>query len=356
MLKLIRWSLAFLLIPVLSAGLLELASRIVHLGKAPLLPYYFDHGAALLPPAVDLWASFYGRPANRYTTDAWGARIASPRLANDRLQRGVFVVGDSQALGYMSEFEETFASRVAEAILGEPNAARILAAPANHPETYISALDHYAPAGLEHQRLAVVTLNLGNDLDEMYSEGLAWSRERTHPLSAWLLTHSFAYMDCILIRSHRVRGDDDLIGVNKILYMLEPDERIILARQAVERLLELIARIPADRQVVLIVPSDLQVNPAELEKYRRYYRSAERFEELQQNAAAFAGMMNAVENYIARRLESGGREVVRFSKLASKRASLVLFDDSSHHLTPTAHEMITRAILETSEDGYQEKP
>lgn len=343
----VRRVLLSVLVMAFCAVFLELASRLVHRWKAPLLPYSFVRGAALLPPGMDLEASFYGLPANRYITDDWGARIADPAVAAERPGQGIFVIGDSQVLGYMLEFDDTFASKVAQAALGDRRRARILAAPADHPETYAEALDAYAPQGLERQRLAVLGLNLGNDLDEMYSEALDWQRESSHGLGRWLSIHSFVYMDWVLFRSHTLQLPEEPLGVNRILYMLASDERIILGREVARTLDEVIrSRVVADRVLVLIVPTDLQVDPKEFAKYRRYYHSDEEFERWSVNAPEYSAMMNALETYIASQLERRGIEVLRLTSLVETDGHAEsLFDRTSHHLTSRSHGLIARAIL-----------
>jgi hypothetical protein len=333
-----------LLIPF-AAGFLELSSRLLHAGKAPLLPYYFAAGgAAFLPSGMDLRASFYGLPPNRYITDDWGARIADPALAGQRPGHGLFVLGDSQMLGYMLDFEDTFASRVAQS-WGDRRMARILASPTNHPEIYRAALRRYAPHGLERQRLAVVGLNLGNDLDEMYSEALNWSRFPTPASERWLFTHSFTYMDWALFKSHALEPGDEPLGVNRILYMLKPDERIILAREAVRTLDEVIRETPADLVLVLIVPSDIQVDPKQFLKYRRYYHSQAEFDRWNANAGEFSSMMNVLESYLAGQIERHGHRVLRVSQLVAGNTAEPLFDRTSHHLTARSHQIVADAIL-----------
>lgn len=343
----LRRALLSLFILLASPLFLELASRLVHRGKAPLLPYYFHHGAAFLPGGMDLRSSFYGLPANRYVTDDWGARIADPAVARRRPGHGVFVLGDSQMLGYMLEFEDTFASRIAAAALGDRRQARILAAPADHPETYAAALASYAPRGLERQRLAVVGLNLGNDLDEMYSEAIDWSRDDSSPLGRFLTSHSFLYMDGVLVRSHLLEAKDEPLGINRILYMLTSDERIILARETVRTLDEVIARsVVADRVLVVIVPADIQVDPAEFQKYRRFYSTQQEFDRWNAHIAEYSAMMNSLEAYIAGQLAHHGRQVLRVGPLISRRdPSRSLFDRTSHHLTARSHQILAEAIL-----------
>jgi hypothetical protein len=333
-------------------AVLEMPPRVIHWWKAPLLPYYFEQGATMLPRNYDSKVSFYGSPTVRYTTDSWGARISHPALANERLQDGVFVVGDSQMLGYMVDFHQTFASRVASALTGDADAARLLAAPASHPETLGPALHEYAPLKLEKQRLAVVGLNLGNDLDEMYDNAIT-GKHQTGALEKWLLRNSFLYMDMVLLRSHWLKPGNAPPGINPIFYMLDAQERVILAREAARVLDELLndPAIEADHKVLVIIPADIQVDLAAFLKYRRYYSSEAEFNKWNQQVFAAAATMNAVEEYVARQMERRGHRVIRFSKLVPQGGAAGLFDETSHHITAEGHALLAQAILDAVRSG-----
>src|ERR1043165_2769038 len=300
------------LLLALCALVAEAASRTIHRHGAPLLPYAFAQHAALLPANLDLYTSFNWLPPNRYITDAGTARIGNPALADTPPGRGVFVIGDSQMLGYMVDFRQTFPSLLARQLYGSSDNARVLAAPADHPGSYDAMLDHYAGPGTLKPRLLIVGLNLGNDLDELYGEGLNDSRSRTSALQFWFMRHSYAYMDWILIENHVLRAPPEPPGVNPILYMLTPDERIELARQTIDYIEGILRspRIDAERAVVVITPADYQVDPNEFDKYRQYYTTEAEYERWERNIVAFAAMMNALETYIANDLVKRGHAVV----------------------------------------------
>ena len=341
--------MVLLLLPIF----LEFASRTIHAWNAPLLPYFFDAGPPLIPPGIHIKASFARKPANEYATDLWSARIDAPSLAHTRMRSGVFVLGDSQVLGYMLDFRQTFASLLANRMAGGPANARILAAPAVHPGHFEAMLKEYAPRGLEPQKLIIAGFNLGNDLDEMYSELFRWRKERSSIFSRWLLLHSFVFMDFRLLQNHWLQPGNEPVGVNPILYMLSPDERIILTREAVRKIDGALAdpRLSAERKVVVITPSDYQVDPAQFEKYRKYYREESDFERWDQQMPAFASMMSALEGYAASQLTSRGYTVVRFSRFTAGHASAELFDDSSHHLTAYGHRLLADEIAHALESG-----
>lgn len=102
--------------------------------------------------------------------------------------------------------------------------------------------------------------------------------------------------------------------------------------------------------MVVVFPSDYQVDPREFAKYRMYYRSQSEFDKWNQQIPALASMMNALEEYIAGKLKERGFSVVRFSQVAAEqRAATALFDRGSHHLTPAAHRMLSAAVLRNLE-------
>jgi hypothetical protein len=341
---------AVVIVVCLGAIVLEAASRIVHLGKYPLLPYYFEAGAPRLPGNCNIRVSFYGAPTNQFVTDAGGARIADAPSSMTSLKTGVFVIGDSQALGYTVEFKQTFASLVAAQLTGDPANARILAAPAVTPEAFHSMLNNYEGGRIPQQKLFIAVVNLGNDLDEIYAEGLNPSPVRTSSQERFLLQHSFTYMDWVLLRSNRSTNPNEPAGVNPILYMLAPDERIVLAREVVDNLDSFLktAAANADNRIVVIVPSDFQVNRREFLKYRKYYRSNSYFASWNDRIPVFAQMMNSVENYMADRLKNQGYTVVQFSQLKGIHDSEV-FDDSSHHLNANGHRLLAAGITQALE-------
>jgi len=332
---------------VLCGVFLEFVSRTVHGWNAPLLPYYFDAGAPTLPRALNINASFRHRPPNSYITDDWSARVYDTSLTHSRMRDGVFVFGDSQMLGFMLEFRDTFASLLAARIAGGPGNARALASPAVHPGHFAAMLNAYAPHGLEPQKVVIAGLNLGNDLDEMYSEAFRWRRAQPGPVRRWLLLHSYIYMDLCLVRDHWLQPGNEPAGVNRILYRLDPDERIILVREAVRKI-DAALRSPtlhSQKTLVVITPADYQIDAREFHKYRGSYRSDQDFERWEQQIPAFAAMMNALEDYAAAQLTSLGYPVVRFTKVVGPHAiASSLFDTFSHHLTVRGHRLLADAI------------
>jgi hypothetical protein len=322
--------------------------RLVHRGAAPLLPYSFRDGRPSLPSRLDLRVSYYGQPVNHYATDAGGARVADATLAARDPTGDVLVVGDSQALGYAIDFEHTFASRVAARLIGDARAARILASPAMDPELAGPAVDRYRAGRKDRPRLVLLTVNLGNDLEELFLSGLGERGSTSGRAHSWLVENSFLYMDLILFRSHRLFPDPTPAGVNLTLITLRPDERVVLAREVDRLLAELAARFPdASRIAVVIIPTDVQTDPAEFKKYRPYYGTDAEFTQWDRQAESLADMMSAVEDYLAGLLERRHLTVFRLTEMADGVVpAQALFDRSSHHLTDRAHTLIADRIVE----------
>jgi hypothetical protein len=346
----IHWRLwlGAILAATISMCLLELSARLIHKGRLPILPYAFDNGVPYLPACSDSQVSFYGSPSIRYMTDAGGARIGTPRLRHVPPANGVLVLGDSQALGYMLEFDESFGSLVAAKLCGNTNAARLLAAPANHPGFFEETLKRYSTHGLDRQELFILAINMGNDLDELYAEVSLPEPRNTRAAYAWLQCHSLAAMDLVLLKARREQARERRAGVNPILYLLDSAERIILARQVVRYVVQALAQARANHKLVLIIPADIQFDPEQMAKYRRYYSDEEGFRSMFVRRNEFAGMLRAIEQYIAAKLIEQGVCVLRFSELAANWNSVEgIFDENSHHLTAASHRLLADAILKT---------
>jgi hypothetical protein len=331
----------------LTVAMMELLLRAAHLGRAPLLPYVVGEGGVpSLPAGVDRTVAFWWGKPTRYVVDDWGARVARPVLAHERRGGGILVVGDSQALGYQIDFPRTFAAKVAEGLTGSVDDARILASPAADPEEERLAVQRYV-VGLPKQWLGIVTLNMSNDLDEMFIGGEGVRGAPRSAVQNALMCHSFLYMDCANLWEQYLIGDGSAPGVNPILYAMTADERVVLADQAVRLMEETAALIPAERVIVVIVPNKYQVSVRLFEGFRRYYRSQSEFDRWYAQIPDAADEMNALESYIAARLSADHLPVIRLVGLAkgSKESPGDLFEKTSEHISERGHRLIAEAIL-----------
>jgi hypothetical protein len=351
--KLILLSIAYALklvsVFVFLLLVLEVCARIIHRNSRPIVPYLIEEQSPTLPPGADFSVTLPGHRAARYVTNDFGARVAvegprRPSCDGD----GVLVVGDSQALGWGIDFENTFASRLAERAVGDRARARILASPATDPEHNLNVLERYESACPRGEKLTVFVLNLGNDLDELYT-GRRWPLpQSSRGVGFWLTMHSFFYVDTSLLM-RRLGGskDDPTPGVNGILVRLRPDEQEFLADRAAELMAELVRRAPpSEHVVVLIIPQDYQVDAGQFDKYQNYYDSEQEFLAWKSRVPEFAEAMNGLERRVVERLEAGGVKVVRFAPVARGAGPAAeLFDTYSHHLTPKAYRLVADAIL-----------
>jgi hypothetical protein len=98
-----------------------------------------------------------------------------------------------------------------------------------------------------------------------------------------------------------------------------------------------------EQVIAVLVPSDFQVDPAELDKYAKYATSATEFAEWRRAAPVLAAQMNAVQEFIAADLEANAVATVRFTEVVRGREQGV-FDADSHHLTVDAHRWLGQAI------------
>ena len=257
----------------------------------------------------------------------------------------VLVLGDSQALGYMLPFGETFAAALARRLRGDPAAARILASPASDVEACLFALRKYGPARAGRPDLAVICVNIANDFDEMYHGGQDGRGEETSALHDWLLRNSYLYMDSVLLMAHHLQAERSPPGVARVLYTLESDERVVMVDETVRVIRQLAGELHAAKDVVvLLVPADYQVDPAEFQKYHRYYAPRQRFEYWASRAAELGEMLNVMEDYLDRRLKAAGLRVLRVDRVIAGRPVRQMFQPTDHHLTAQAHRLITDAI------------
>ncbi len=343
----ISYVLKLLLLCVLATFVVEGLLRLFHKNCKPIVPYRLEQRIPLLPPNAQFWSSFPGHQTSKYVTNDIGVRIFHADLRKQNNEGGILVVGDSQALGWGVNFDETFASLLAEDLLGDFRKARILASPGMDPEHALFAVNLYAHRYPEHQKVTILALNLGNDLDEIYIGRQGIRSKPTGRISFWLAMNSYLYLDLILAKK-KIFGFEDVIppGINPVLYALQEEERMFLAEHTVKLLLETIKRIPSSENVlVFLMPPDFRVKASQIDKYRRYYRSDRDFMKWKIQVPRFSKMMMDIENYIFKRLESEQVKVVNFVEIAKNVDSVnELFDNYSHHLTPKAHHIVAEAI------------
>lgn len=333
-----------ILIAAGSLALFELGLRIVSGFALPYVPSVSDEmGLTYLPPSTSFRVRFAGRPTVTYHTDAHSARIADSDAASSV---SVMAMGDSQILGYGLPFEETAAARVAVG-LKPPGSATLLAAPAVDIESM--ALRGCGPVDEGSvPTVQLIGLNLGNDLDEMYVAGQSRRAIATSPMRAWLGVHSYLYAYWMLTQYKAALERHTLPGINPMLFRLTPPERVVLAREAAALVAGIAACSHARRTLVLVFPSDFQLDPDEILKYRKYSANTEEFDKWSSRRVALAQSMNALEDYVIKNLESKGYEAISIRRELMQRGAraVEVFDRESHHLTAAGQRITAEAILE----------
>jgi len=334
-----------LLIVVLVVPAVEIAARVMNGGYLPIIPYTIERGVPVLPARAVFDVRFSDGLPVRYVTDRNGFRVGEAGTTSPQ-PPGVFVAGDSQVLGYGFEFTDTFASIVAEQAFGGAERAAILGPPAMDPEMLEQALAAHRGVLAGGTPLAVVALNLGNDLDEIFTAG-SWYRGIDQPwLQGWLIRNSVAYMTYVQHAYARAADHAMVPGINRMFYMTAPEERVLLARETADLLIRASRALGAQDVIVLIVPQDIQVFPADFGKYRKYFADAGDYARWEERVPEVAAGLRALEAYTASRIEAAGLTVIRLSALMPQDADPALyFSRTSHHLMPASHRLIADAIL-----------
>jgi hypothetical protein len=340
--------LKLVMICLLAGLFLEGVLRIIQQNYKPIIPYKLDNQIPHLPYDSEFYVSLAGGVKGKYTTDDMGARILSADVRGHSREGDILIVGDSQPMGWGMDFDQTFASRLAAAVTADPGKARILAAPATDPEHFMFAISNYSQKHQERQRASIVVLNLGNDLDEMYTVREGLGVETSSAFTFWLNMHSLLYLDAALLRSKIFGGTDiQTPGINSIFYALLPDEQIVLADQAVRIVLECIKRLPpSDQVIVLITPQDFQIDLSQFDKYRSFYKTEQEFNDWKSRTPQHAEILNSLEKHIIDRFEAEHVKVVSVSSILRQAGAFEgVFDNFSHHLTAKGHQLVADALI-----------
>ena len=342
------------------ALLLEGMSRIVHLNKRPAIPAVSDaDGALRMPAGFDATIQLAGREPFALCTDAQGLRVADCSAATLAAETDVLVVGDSQALGWGFDFGKTFGALVAAELPGRRvGSARLMAAAATDVESlqsWASDYRHHREGGQAAAPLLnIVSLNLGNDLDEMFFSRSSVTIPRFRAAREWLAVHSTVMADFTIAKNALFNAEwQSPPGANPVLFALDDAERATLASAAaaaVERLAR--ALPPARETVVLLLPNDYQVQPGEFDKYRRFYPQAAQFESWQRRIPQAVARLDALESAIATELQARGFRVAVPHEALKAVDPLTLFDRGSHHYSPLGQRILARSILEALHAGH----
>lgn len=331
---------------------LEGASRLLHGGRRPMLPYVTDAAEGpRMPRRFDADIQFARGEPVRVCTDDYGLRMARCDEPTALQPTVVLSVGDSQAFGWGLAFEHTYAALVAQRLGGDaPVAVRSMAAAGSDVETLAAwAADYRAQSAPVPHALNLIAVNIGNDLDEMYFGRMSARVPNAKPLSEWLTTHSYFMLDFAFAKRVLFGQSEWQLppGANPVLFALNAGERDRLARACADAVERLAAALPpATRTVVLILPADYQIAAGEFDKYRPFYDSPAQFDGWRNRIAAAASALDRIGGQLAEDLRARGYTVaVPDARLRSADPARV-FDRQSHHITAAGQQLLADSVFD----------
>jgi hypothetical protein len=346
------WAADLLCLALVLAGaavFLELATRAIQRNNRPLIPSVLDDfGGRRLEKELDLPVKLPHYERMQITTDATGARVADVAARTTNRSDGILFVGDSQILGWGLSFPETAAARLAQRMHVPLERVAILAAALQDPEREISWVRDYTRAQPQRQRMEVVALNLGDDLDEIYMGRAADHLPSGGSITSWLSHHSVAFLDFEMLRlALDPRRQDQHAEVNYSMLLLNDIERAMLAEGVAASLERLVRALPpADQRAILIIPQDSQVAASEFMKYRSLYRTDSDFTLHQAAQQKAVRHLETFQSDIVARLRNrlSIPVVVLEPALRTALNQHNLIDVQSHHLMAAGQEVIAQTL------------
>lgn len=346
--------LEFTILAAVVIGVVEMGSRLVHLGVRPAITHVVDqYGAPRLPANIDHEVKFSGKDAHRLCTDNLGLRRLDCEAINENSNK-LLMIGDSQALGWGIGANETVAAYLAEFYELQPAEVGIAAVAGSDVESLfhwaneIRANEIKAASAGTTEHL-VLSLNLGNDLDEMFVSRAFNRVPYFQRISEWLGNNSFFYLDFTLFKQ-ALTGEvwSMAPGSNAVLFMLNEQEQAVYAKAVAMAAARIVNLWPDNiKRTVLLIPNDYQVDPKEFSKYREFYPSANQFNQWQNQLAEARLRLNRYELLISDELTRVGINVVHASHSIAQIDAQLAFDRMSHHLSPQANQLVAKQIFET---------
>jgi hypothetical protein len=316
----------------------ELLLRIFHGGNLPLVPYVIENGAPHLPFDDKFYVRFRGHKSTEYITDKLGCRVGYAK-SNQNSIPGVLSYGDSQVLGYGIPFGETFTSLLSKKLYSTDSGAAIIASPGLDVENGISLFKSIHLEQLQKSKILIYSLNLENDLDEIYFRGQSNSIYDSPPLKNWLIRNSFLYCDWLIVDQNYISPHKNPPGINAITYGLLPDERIYLAELVADKICELLKRPFYTKTVCIIIPTQIQLSEKLFTRFKNFY-SPTAYETWKQRVVGAAEMMTAVGNYITIILNKKGVPVINLRDIFLNTDVSRIFQPLNYHLSEYGHQVI----------------
>lgn len=342
-----------LLTLVAPLAILEGLSRLAHLGARPAIPYILDDDLnSRMAPYFSSKVKLSGHPVVEYCTDGLGLRRQTCGLDGGGNAQTVLGVGDSQVLGWGLAFNDTYTSRAVRAAYGSSfdQNVQLLAVAASDPESLRSWARDYARHSEPTVRLKILTLNLGNDFDEMYFRGVSVKFPHFRRVSEWLGRTSFFVMDFTLFKNLFGAAWQFPPGANPVVFSLDSSERHELAMATVDSLVRLDNTLPAAKHTVIVMlPQDYQVDSDQFKKYRSFYHSDAEYLPWFKSSREAVARLDSLDDTIIQELTSRGYIIV--DPRAQLRAAPHdhMFDGASHHYTNVGQTIIGQQIAEKIE-------
>ncbi len=325
-----------------------------------MLPYITDqYNNSREPPLFMSKIKFSDRRPFDVCTDRNGLRVNCGVDLGLSNSTSVVTIGDSQAFGWNLPFKDTFTSIVnVSKYHSNISVPRILGAASADPESLETWVgDVGGSKELASVDLKIITINLGNDIDEVYFGRAVESVSSVKKITEWFTLNSYVFLDFLILKN-ALRGSDWSTppGANPVLFSLTPDEQLVLASGLANAVKNIAEKPPlAKKTVVLIIPNDYQVDAQQFWKYERFYKSSTQFRSWSKKLPEAISRLDAIAEQLISEFRSQGVIVSYPLDLLKQNKAEKIIDSQSHHYTALGHKIIAKSILNALSDDDDEK-
>lgn len=339
---------------VFSLVTLEAFSRVINGNTRSVLPNTTDRYDN--PVMLANWQSkvqFSEMPVFEVCTDEFGVRRVA--CADRSKPIDVLTIGDSQAFGWGMAMTRTFTSIIAQKLSEANNEVPYSPGALAVGGTDIERLSSWSDTLLnriEHRpKLVILTLNMGNDLDEIYF-GRAFSTIINYRhIHQWLVRNSFLMLDYFQL-SALLSSEQNLKppGANPVLFTLSQKELRELSRGIVKKIEQYRTKYQKGSQtqfLVVLLPQDYQVERSQFAKYQPFYSNPKSYSKWYQRAGRAAKRLNTVEHLIELGLQRSHIPYISI-RSAIERSGVQpdkIFDRQSHHFNEEGQKFIAAKVL-----------